>query len=296
MTKKPTKTTKVVKYKPPMKDVALGDTGWSGGVGDASSKGISADQAVYPDLASILAKWESEATTPTGTPGTPNQNEPTASASLITQTGEVADSDLPVEATQLATLEDGLDYTPDDVDIPADAARTSILNATRSLAEYNFRRAEQALSLASIYGASRGTIAKYIELITKLGKDIEAGIVAGEHEYLQGKIAGEQIKANLVSGTTPSRASVMNAVMVERMKAHVSNSEHIQEKYVRNANAETQVSMSDADNASKIRTSYNSFLASVFGSETSANRGLASILSSAISQMGEPGISWVYIY
>jgi len=242
-----------------------------------------------------LAVWEEQAATPSSTAPTPNTNEPTATSTEITQVGSVATSDIPVVATEIAVLEADLDYGPDDVDIPADAARTAILNATRSLAEYNFRRAEQALSLASIYGASRGTIAKYMELLTKLGKDIESGIVAGEHEYLQAKISEAQVKANIVGAKLSPRASLMSSVISDRVKAFISNSDHIQEKYVRNANSETQVSMSNADNAAKIRMSYNSFLASVFGSQTSEKSGLASILASSISQMGEPGISWVYI-
>jgi len=291
MAKKPTKKDAIAKV--PLGEVSLRDSNWTGGVGQASSKGIG--HAAYGNLADILTKWEEEASTPSSTAPTPNTDEPTATASEITTTGSVATADIPVVATEIAVLEADLGYAPDDVDIPCAAARTAILNATRSLAEYNFRRAEDALGVASIYGASTGQIAKYIELLTKLGKDIEAGIVAGEHEYLQGKIAEAQVKANIVSGKLSPRASLMSSIISDRMKAFVSNSEHIQEKYVRNANVTTQVSMSNADNAAKIRASYNSFLASIYGSQTSENRGLASILSSALSQMGEPGISWVYI-
>jgi len=294
MAKKTTKKDAIVKANKPLGGVALRDSQWTGGAGLASSKGIGSSS--YSNLSDILDKWEAIAATPASTtPSGSFQTVTGATSTDITQVGSVADSDLPVEATELTTLETDLGYAPDDVDIPADASRTSILNATRSLAEYNFRRATKALALSSIYGASRGIIAKYMELLTKLGKDIEAGIVAGEHEYLQAKIAEAQVKANIVSGKLGPRASVMNAVMGERMKAFISNSDHLQEKYVRNAASETQVSMSDADNAAKIRASYNSFLASVYGSQTSENRGLASILSSALSQMGEPGISWVYI-
>jgi len=293
MAKKPTKKDAIVKVPKTLGEVSLQDSQWSGGIGLASSKGIG--HAAYSDLADILTKWEAEAATPSSTAPTPNQNEPTATATQITEVGSVADSDLPVSATEFDVLEDGLGYDPDDVDIPADAARTAILNATRSLAEFNFRRASKSLAIASIYGASRGLIAKYMELLTKLGKDVESGIVAGEHEYVQAKIAEAQVKANIVGAKLSPRATVMSSVISDRMKAFVSNSDHLQEKYVRNANASTQVSISDADNAAKIRTSYNSFLASIYGSQTSENRGLASILSSALSQMGEPGISWVYI-
>lgn len=201
-------------------------------------------------------------------------------------------SEYPDVDEYLAKLDDA-DFTADDVDVPVDAARTAILNATRSIAEISFRRAVEQLARASIFGASRGQIAKYYDLLEKFNKDVESGIVAGEHEWLQGKIAEQQIKANVATGKAPSQASVIGAVVNARMRGRISDSDHTQERCVRNAILTTQVSMNNADNDARIKCCFNSYLASVYSADISRDRGIGSILAAAISQMGEPGISWV---
>jgi len=143
-------------------------------------------------------------------------------------------------------LEADLDYNPDDVDIPCDAARTAILNATRSSAEINFRREMKTLSLASIYGAARGTLAKYRTALTKLGQEIESGIVAGEHEYLQGKIAEAQVKANIVSPKLSARATVISSVISDRMRGRTTNAQLATEVSDSNAKLVTGVSERNA--------------------------------------------------
>ena len=98
-----------------------------------------------------------------------------------------------------------------------------------------------------------------------------------------------------MGGKLPARASVIGTVLGENMKGRISNSDHEQQKYVRNAELSTSTSVANDDRAAQIRIGYNNFLASIFGTQTSENRGLGSILASAISQMGAPGISYVYL-
>jgi len=271
----------------------LGNTSWTAADGVAYSKGIASGVTT---LADILTLWSAQATTPVGTLPTPNTGEPEATVELIASTGAIPAASYLVPATVISTiLEASLGYDPDDVDVNADGARTAILNATRSMAEINFRRASRDLAFASIYGASRGTVAKYGALLDQMGKEIESGIVAGEHEYVQAKIAEAQVKANIVGGKLPARATVITGVNGDNMRGRISDSDHTQEKYVRNAAMTTEVSISNSDQASKIRMSYNNFLASVYGTQVQGPGGLGSILASAVSQMGEPGISWVYI-
>lgn len=293
MTKKKPEKFEVVKKLYGENAKLVGNSSYNAGDGTAYSKGIASG---VDTLADILALWTDLAATPASTPPTPETDEPEATVSEIDSTGSVAAEYFLDPATVISDiLEASLGYDPDDVNVGADAARTAILNATRSMAEINFRRRTRELARASIYGATRGTLAQYSEMLDQLGKDIESGTVAGEHEYVQAKIAEAQVKANIVGGKLPSRAGIITGVNGDNMRARISNSVHEQEKYVRNAAMTTEVSISNADNAAKIRMSYNNFLASVYGTQVAGPGGLGSILASAVSQMGEPGISWVYI-
>jgi len=221
---------------------------------------------------------------------------PATSSCPIVDHGTVEPHNLPDAEEQLALLGDEEDdYKPSDVDIPCDEARTAILNATRSIAEIIFRRKMRILAMASIYGASRGTIAKYADALENLGKDIESGIVAGEHEYLQGKIAEAQVKANIVSGKLGPRASVLSAVISETMRAHVTNANNTQDTLARNGTLCTEAAIATANNTEQIRASYNNFLATLAQIDGQHDRAVGSIIAAAVSQMGAPGLSYVEV-
>ena len=221
---------------------------------------------------------------------------PHASACSISGYGEVSRLNIPDVEENLALLGDeDNDYTPDDVDIPCDAARTAILNATRSIAEINFRRAVKQLSMASIYGATRGTIAKYFDALTKLSRDIESGIVAGEHEFLQGKIAEAQVKSNIVSGKLGPRATVIASIVGDRTRSFITNATNQQDTLARNAAMCTQVAMGNADNDQRILASYNNFLATLAQIDGQHDRAVGSIIAACVSQTGAPGISWIEV-
>jgi len=196
----------------------------------ATGKAVACEAA--PDSATPSSASASSAT---ATPASPSA----ASASAVTE--------FPDAATYIDdVLEADLDYNPSDVDIPSAAARTAILNATRSMAEINFRREMRSLSLASIYGAARGTLAKYRTALTKLGQAIESGIVAGEHEYLQAKIAEAQVKANIVSPKLSARATVISSVISDRMRGRATNAQLATEISDSNAKLTTGVSERNA--------------------------------------------------
>ena len=233
---------------------------------------------------------------PLGAGGTAFEDTPAAVATEITGSGTVALGNFPDVEESLALLADSDDdYTPSDVDIPCDAARTAILNATRSIAEINFRRTMKSLSLASIYGATRGTIAKYFDALTKLRKDIESGIVAGEHEFLQGKISEAQVKANLVGGKLGPRATVIASVTGDRVRAFITNATNEQDTLAKNGTLVTQAAISSASDTERIRASYNNFLATAAQIEGQHDRAVGSIIAACVSQTGAPGLSYVSV-
>ena len=159
----------------------------------------------------------------------------------------IPSSEYPVAEDYISdVLEDGLDFTPDDVNIPCEAARTAILNATRSIAEFNFRRASRELAMASIYGTTRARVAKYGDLLDKLGKEIETGVVAGEHEFLQGKIAEAQVKANLTSPRLSARATVIASIVSDRMRGRIIDAQLATGVSEKNAQLATSVSEKNA--------------------------------------------------
>ena len=205
----------------------------SGGAAPDPSTGTGNATASSASPASATAKKASASTA-----SAQNAAASSASASQVTE--------FPVAETYLDLLGEDSEYTPDDVNIPCDAVRTSILNATRSIAEINFRRAIRSLGMASIYGATRGTIAKYFDALTKLGRDIESGIVAGEHEFLQGKIAEAQVKANIVGGKLGPRATVIASVVSDRMRGRTANAQLSTGVSERNASLDTGISETNA--------------------------------------------------
>jgi len=228
--------------------------------------------------------------------GSAFSDTPPARATAISGFGTVAFGDIPDVEEALELLADSDDdYTPSDVDIPCDAARTAILNATRSIAEINFRRAMKSLSLASIYGATRGTIAKYFDALTKLGKDIESGIVAGEHEFLQGKISEAQVKANLVGGKLGPRATVIASITGDRVRAFITNATNEQDTLAKNGTLVTQAAISSASDTERIRASYNNFLATAAQIDGQHDRAVGSIIAACVSQTGAPGLSYVSV-
>ena len=188
-----------------------------------------------------------EAATDSASASSASARSATASSASASAASAAAVTEFPDAATYIDdVLEADLDYNPSDVDIPSAAARTAILNATRSMAEINFRREMRSLSLASIYGAARGTLAKYRTALTKLGQAIESGIVAGEHEYLQAKIAEAQVKANIVSPKLSARATVISSVISDRMRGRATNAQLATEISDSNAKLTTGVSERNA--------------------------------------------------
>ena len=228
--------------------------------------------------------------------GLPFDNTPESAAVIITGQGEVASGDIQDIQEALDFLgEDDDDYTPDDVNIPCDAARTAILNASRAIAEINFRRLVRQMALASIYGGSSGTIAKYRAALAKLGQEIESGIVAGEHEFLQGKVAEAQVKASLVSNKLGPRATVIASVIGDRTRAYITNATNQQDTLARNATLETNAAISSASDTERIRASYNNYLATLAQIDGQFNRGVGAIIAACVSQTGTPGISYVSV-
>ena len=243
-------------------------------------------------LAAIVAMYTDSGSATTPPTGITTAGAATKSTAAATVIGE---NRFPDADEYIAIMEEDLGYSPDDVNIPADAARTAILNATRSIAEINFRRKVRQLTTASIYGASQGQIAKYFDALTKLGRDIESGITAAEHEYLAAKIAEAQVKANIVSPKLSSRATVISSVISDRMRGRITNAQSGTGVSERNAILGTEVSIANATNDTRINISYNNFLASIFSAQVTDDRGLASILAAGASQMGKPGIAWITV-
>jgi len=200
--------------------------------GSASATDAAVEEAEVEEAAASVAGASSASATP-------------SAASAVT---EFPDAETYIDDV----LEADLDYNPSDVDIPCADARTAILNATRSIAEINFRRKMRVLAMASIYGASRGTIAKYTDALENLGKEIESGIVAGEHEYLQGKIAEAQVKANIVNPKLSARATVISSVISDRMRGRTTNAQLATGVSERNADLTTRVSEHNAQLATGV--------------------------------------------